>query len=58
MDMKSYFYSDMIWVVISSKPHSLRQMGKCEVFIASHFLQAIPVPIPIPIKLAQQFPFP
>ena len=41
----------MICVVICSKHHSLRQIGKCEVFIPSRFLQAIPVPIPIPMGL-------
>jgi len=29
-------HSDMICVVICSKPHNLRQMGKCEVIISSH----------------------
>jgi len=53
-DMKSH--CDMIWVVISSKRHSLRQMGKCENIISSYSfsLQVTPVPIPIPVKLAQR----
>jgi len=53
-DMKSHI--DMMCVVISRKPHSLRLIGKCEVFISSHSLQAITcyfreiiVAIPIPI---------
>jgi len=45
-------YSDMICVVICTKRHSLRHMGKCEVFISSHSLQATPVSIPIPVESA------
>ena len=44
-------HSDIICVVICSKRHSLRHMGKCEVFSSSHSLQAIPVPIPVGFRM-------